>query len=172
LVISLSSAQAGIFDFFDDLDLPAADEIYQQKECSQETRNEAACNVAPYSGVFVCRKYFSFFLWESEHTVCAKNVAEGVTLGMAEDTCGCCQTEAGAGCPQECPCECGDADEDGIMPSVMIQPVIFGDRRGPAICAPKGVARHATAWGGRVVCAEECSALEMGDETDAPSEGF
>ena len=167
LLLSLAGTQAGVFDFMENL--PSATEIYKQKQCSNEVRSVSSCNLAPFTGVFVCREIFTFLLWESKHTVCAANVAENITLALEGDECGCCEGE----CPQECPCECGKADEDGVFPSVMVQMVLLGNTKGPSICVPKGVARHATAWGGRVVCSEVCfSETEESFATSAPTEGF
>lgn len=154
----------GIFDFLDFL--PAADQIYKNLNCSSEVRSVSECNLTPFTGVFVCRQFFGILSYNSEHSVCVRNFAEGATLGFEHDTCGCC----GGACPAECPCGCGEPDEDGVQGSVEIQPVLIFDKMLPPICVPRGVARQLVAWGGRVVCNTECtdgSNAQKGDETES-----
>ncbi|CAB9507879.1 expressed unknown protein [Seminavis robusta] len=170
LALSFTNVQAqlpSIGDLFGNLNIPHAGEIYSSKECSDEVRSDSGCNVAPFTGVFVCRQYFSLFgLYTSEHTLCARNVAPGVTLALSGDTCGCCDGE----CKQPCQCYCGDPDESGAYSSQLVRPVIFGASNGPPVCVPNGVANHMTNWGGRMICDEDCSSGEGGGgATAAPT---
>jgi hypothetical protein len=133
--------------------LPAAGEIYANVQCSDDVREVSVCNLAPFTGVFMCREMFNLFgIYSSTHSVCVPNVAQGVTLGLPNDVCGCCDGD----CPKPCPCACGDPDESGIYSMQMVRPVIIGSTLGPAVCVTGGAAAHLIAWGGRVICDESC----------------
>ena len=118
-------------------------------ECSDETRANSQCKIAPFSGTYVCRKFGSIFGGAVENTVCSQNVVEGFTLGVKTDRCGCCPGEDGAPkCPVVCTCECG---EGKVMVDVQVLSFIKFSR-----CVTNGWSQHTTAWGNAVKCTEEC----------------
>ena len=136
------------------LDVPGADVAGQlfsnftgalrSVECTDETRADNQCNVAPFSGVFVCRKFGSIFGGTIEHTVCSRNIVEGFTLGLQEDKCGCCEP----GCNEVCTCACG---EGKVEVDVHILGFVKFSR-----CMTNGWASHATAWGNAAKCSTAC----------------
>jgi hypothetical protein len=158
------SVNAGIFEYFGGLaeGLPSMSEIYTNVECSEISREAATCNLAPFTGVFVCREIWNFFgVYSSSHSVCVANVGEGITLGLENDACGCC----GGECPTTCPCSCDEPDANGAYSMQLVRPVIIGSTLGPPVCVTTGASMHLRAWGGRVVCDESC----LTETSEAPS---
>lgn len=161
LTLSLSgTAQAGVFDFLEDA--PAAGELFEQITCDDKTiRKKYPCNLAPFRGVYVCRQNWSFLGFTSKSTRCARDVAEGVTLGFAGDTCGPCEDLV----PEtSCPCGCGDQLEDGTYEKSYVQPKLWGERYGPKVCLSNSMVGHATAATGRIECLEVCEEEEEEEE--------
>lgn len=150
----------------DGIDCPSAYDLLANTQCdaeSVERTDDVECNKTPFKGSYHCREYMSFFFLKSRHSVCVRDVTEGVTLGMKGDECGCCD-----GPCKVCTCECSEG-------SKLIQSQwLFGLFK-PKHCVPNGYASHLTNWGGRANCVpdEECDAalIEMGylDPTDAPT---
>ena len=128
-------------------------------ECSDDTRSQAQCNFAPFSGTFVCRKFGSIFGNSVEHTMCSQNIVQGLTLGLKEDTCGCCPDENGVpSCPEVCTCVCG---EGKVSVDVQVLGFLKFSR-----CVTNGWASHSTAWGNAVKCSATCESTEGSDGTD------
>ena len=153
--LSLSGAHAGFFDFLDDV--PAAGEVYQQLTCDdEEIRSQYSCNLAPFKGVFVCRQFVSFLGATVEASVCVRDVADGVTLALEADTCGPCEGIV----PKTCGCGCGKQLEDGTYGSSYVQPLLWGETKGPKVCLTNGMVSHATAFSNRIQCVEVCEEEE------------
>ena len=161
LILSLSgTAQAGVFDFLEDA--PAAGELLHQITCNDKTvRAEYPCNLAPFRGVYVCRQNFSFLGYSSQSTVCAADVAVGVTLGLAGDTCGPCEEMIPK---SSCPCGCGDQLEDGTYTKSYVQSKLWGERTGPKMCLSNSMVGHLTGATSRIQCLEVCEEEEEEEE--------
>lgn len=146
---TLDTVLGGIGDFTKDVTSTLTGAL-SSVECSAETRAEAGCNNSPFTGTFVCREFASLFGNTIQHTVCARNVVEGLTFGLKSDTCGCCENEEGNGnsCPGACTCACGEG-------KVSVDFQILGFIKFNQ-CMTNNQAAHAVNWGNAARCAEVC----------------
>jgi hypothetical protein len=115
--------------------------------CGESTRAQAQCNLAPFSGTFVCREFGSIFGNPVRRTVCVRNIVQGFTLGLKSDVCGFCPEEGAA--PEVCTCVC---DEGKVLVEFSF---LFFKRQ---LCVSNGFSQHATAFGNAASCVEECPA--------------
>jgi hypothetical protein len=103
--------------------------------------DDKAFHEAVSNGTFVCRESFSILNGKSRHTFCARNIIQGLTMGLEGDECGCCDGE----CPEPCGCSCGEG-------RVWIQVTTFFGLINMQRCVTNGLSQHATAWGNAATC--------------------
>jgi len=159
-VLSSASAQLGFLENLPNQTKSALDAVgtsLSAVECTEETRSGAQCMLAPFSGTYVCRKFGSLLGAEVQHTVCATNVVQGLTLGLNNDVCGCCN----GSCADVCTCAC----EEG---KVLINIATFFGLVNRQQCVTNGFSQHATAWGNAATCvsAEQCASFASEEDQE------
>jgi len=114
--------------------------------CSAEVRAENQCNLAPFTGTWVCREYGSLLGNTYSQTICAQNILPGFTVALNGDTCGCCPD---TGCPKTCGCPCEDDPERVMVKVKMLFGLVETER-----CVTNGWSQHIQAWTGESECIE------------------
>ena len=141
-LVALTGANAQFFDRVRNV-TNIAGNILSAVDCNAQVQAEAQCNLAPFSGTFVCREFASFLGYASRRTVCARNIINGLTLGLESDQCGCCDGD----CPEPCGCPCG---ENRVWVEVRMMFGLLNFQR----CMTNGMSQHATAWGDSAKCVD------------------